>query len=433
MARTVAVPDVPGVAEAIRSRDPVACATRVAALLASGADPTDVVRTAALESARHFRPGLPAPQALPALGAALDLAAKTEPKALPIAQACALAASEWRPERLAAPGHAIAGDELHLARSFLESVRAANVAEADAILTGLLREGDERRLAADALFEAAARDSAGQAQKLAFTVGCWRLARGLGWRSGADLLRPAVHILAATPQEFTEHGDVLREVGRARLDLELAARNTAPVDAAGRNLFLSALAAGPDRVVADLVAGLKRGRSPASYADLVAATAAERFLGRPEAGRVALRALATRFVVGSSRTSSHLLALLAAARDLAQVFDAHVPSPARITDPEGALRELGVAIEAREPENAAALAMGLADVVEAREVERVLARAAAVEDATADGGFRLVYASWAFELAAGKDRVESAIAYGSVAAMLARAHTPRTVAAALGL
>jgi len=429
MSRTVQVVEVPGVEEAIGSRDPVGCAARISEILGAGADPKEVVRTAALAAARHFAPRLPPPHALPALAASLDLAAKSGPRHLPVLQACALAASEWGAEPLEGARHSVSGDEIHLGRSFLLAVQGRHALEADAVFSGLLREGEERRLAGDVLFDACARDAAGQGHKLTFAVGSWRLARALGWTRGPALLRPAVHVAAGTPQDIAEYGAMLREVGRSRFDLELAGRNAAPVEAVARNSFAAALAAGPDRVVADLISGLKRGRSPAGYADLVAATAAERFIGNPPAVETVLRAMAARFVVGFSRTPSHILAVLLAARDLARVPDADVPSPARISDPEAALTELEIAIEGSDPWRAAGLAMGLADVVEARDVERVLSRQASLEDAHADAGHRLLYAAGAFDLAA----VAPATAYGSMAAMLARTRRSRTVAGALGL
>ena len=429
MSRAAQVVEVPGVEEAIGSRDPVGCAARIAEILGAGVDPKEVVRTAALAAARHFAPRLPPPHALLALAASLDLAAKTGTRHMPVLQACALAASEWDAEPLEGPRHSVSGDELHLGRSFLLAVQARDVLEADAVFSGLLREGEERRLVGDALFDACAQDAAGQGHKLTFAVGSWRLARALGWTRGPALLRPAVHLAAGTPQDLAEYGATLREVGRSRFDLELAGRNAAPVEAVARNSFAATLAAGPDRVVADLIAGLKRGRSPAGYADLVAATAAERFIGNPPAVETVLHAMAARFVVGFSRTPSHILAVMLAARGLARVPDADVPSPSRIADPEAALTELEIAIEGSDPWRAAGLAMGLADVVEARDLERVLGRLAAMEDATADGGHGLIYASWAFELAS----VAPGYAYGSLAAMLARTRTSRTVAGALGL
>src|SRR3989304_1125816 len=80
---------------------------------------------AALGAARHFQPSLPPPHGLPTLGAALEIAPQVDPPALPLLQACGLAASEWRRGALARAKYAVSGGELHLARSFLEAVRAA--------------------------------------------------------------------------------------------------------------------------------------------------------------------------------------------------------------------------------------------------------------------------------------------------------------------
>ena len=427
MPRAIEVHELPGVEAALATRDPVACARQIADILAEGADRREVVHTAALASARHFAPAVPPPRALLALAASLDLAAKSTDPARPVVQACALAASEWRDEPLEAPAHAITGDEIHLGRSFLAAVRAADAPEADALFTGLLREGDERRLAGDVLFEACAQDLAGDGQKLPFAVGSWRLARTLDWGRGADLLRPAVRVAASVPQDFSDSSASLREAGRSRLDLELAARNVAPVDAVARNTFGIALSGGPDRVVADLVASLKRGRTPAGYADLIATTAAERLIGEPQALEPALFALAVRFVLGFSRTATHVLGVFQAARAVARVRAVAMPPPARISDPEIGLRDLEAAIEEREPVGAARLALGLVDATEPDAVAHVLIRQAAIGDAHADGGLRLPYAAWATEFA--KDAPAPALA--SLAAVLARGPMSRAVAEAL--
>ncbi|TLZ52382.1 MAG: hypothetical protein E6K18_02970 [Methanobacteriota archaeon] len=314
MPRAVEVHEVPGVEEALATREPATCARRIAAILEGGADRKEVARTAALASARRFAPTLPPPHALLALGASLDLAASAPQPALPIVQACALAASEWRDVAGSATARSITGDELHLAQSFHTSVRGREAAEADSIFAGLLREGDERRLAGDALFEVCAQDLAGEGHKLTFAVGSWRLGRALGWLRGAPLLRPAVRLAAEATQELGAYGATLRDVGRSRLDVELAARNVAPIDAVARNTYAIALAAGPERIVADLIAGLKRGRTPAGYADLIATTAMERLVGDPAALEPTLFCLAVRFVLGFSRTATHVLAVLQAGR-----------------------------------------------------------------------------------------------------------------------
>ena len=414
--RVVEVHEVPGVEDALATRDPAACARAVADILAGGEDRKEVVRTAALATARHFVPALPPPQALLALGASLDLAATSADPAAPIIQACALAASEWRDDVLATSERAIVGDEIHLARSFLVAVRAGDAVEADAIFSGLLREGDERRLAGDALFEACAQDLAGEGRKLVFAVGSWRLARALGWLRGPALMRPAVHLAAMRPQDLADHGAVLREVGRARLDLELAARNVAPIDGVARNTYGIALAAGPDRVVADLIAGLKRGRAPAGYGDLVAATAAERLIGEPRAFEPALFALAVRFVLGFSRTATHALAVLQAARGIAKVRAPEPLAPSRVLDVEAGFGDLDRAIVAGNPREAARLALGLVDAAEPDDVAARLVGHAERADATADRGARLQYAAWATEFA----KVAPAPSLASLAAVLAR-------------
>lgn len=424
MPRTAQVVEIPGVVEAIATKDPFACATRVAKILASGADRVEVVRTATLAVARRSRPTIPPPHALLALGAALDLSARFPAPELPIVQACALAAAEWRDAPLELPRHAVTGDELHLGRSFLQAVRTPDPLEADVIFAGLLREGEERRFAGDTLFETCAQDIAADGHKLTFAVGSWRLARSLGWLRGDVLLRPAVRVAAATPQDLSEFSAVLREVGRARLDLELAGRNVMEIDATVRYAYGVALQAGPDRIVAELIAGLKRGRAPAGYVDLVAASAAERLITDPAALEPTLLALATRFVLGFSRTAYRVLALFLAARRVASVEAGDVPSPAPIADPAAALRGLENAIEADDAREAVRLALGLADKAEPADVARILARKAALQDAYADAGHSLLYASWATEFASVAPRP----ALASLAAVLARAPKSHTIA-----
>lgn len=427
MPRVADVREVAGVEDAIATGDPRDAARRVHRLLAEGADPTEVVRTAALAAARHFAPALPPPHALLALSVAPGLARWCDPPSLPIAQACALAASEWRRDLLPAAARAVAGDETHLARTFVGAVRAGDADEADAVFSGLLREGEERRLAGDALFEACAQDVGGEGHKLTFAIGSWRLAGALGWTRGATLLRPAVRLAAGTPQDLGEHGASLREVGRSRLDLELAVRNVAPIDQVARNTYDIALGAGPDRVVADLINGLRRGRSPVGYSDLVAATAAERLETNPAALETALFALAVRFAITFSRTSSHVLALLQAGRLVGKMRREAPPEPARIGEPAAGTRELEAAIEAGDAKGAARLALGLAEELEGDALARTLVPLAAREDATADGGHRLLYASWATEFAA----TAPLVSYASLAALLARGPRSRTVEGAL--
>ena len=419
--RVVQVQEVPGVEAAISTANPTECATRIRSTLSGGAEPTEVVRTGALVAARHFAPAIPPPHALLALSASLDLAGRTEPPNLAVVQACALAAREWRSAELAAPDHVVSGDELHLARSFVAAVRAPDLMEADAIFSGLVREGDERRLAGDALFEACAQDLAGEGHKLTFAVGSWRLVRSLGWTRPAVLLRPAVHLAAGTTQDLSANGSVLREVGRSRLDLELATRNTAPIDQVARNTYEIALKVGPDRVVADLINGLKRGRAPTAYADLVAATAAEKLITNPAALEPALFALAARFVLSFSRTSTHVLALLLAARMVAGVPAESAPEAVRVSDPEAALRDLSGAIESGNARDSARIALGL--VLEDRSAvlaDRLIRHACRAE-ASADAGHRLLYAAWGSELAS----VAPGPALPSLAAVLGRAHPSR--------
>jgi len=424
MPRVMEVQEVPGVEEALASGNPLACATRIAEILSGGADRREVARTAALAAARHFHPSLPPPHGLPTLGAALEIAPQLDPPALPLIQACGLAASEWRRGALARAKYAVSGDELHLARSFLEAVRTSQAEEADAIFSGLLREGDERRLAGDALFEACVQDSAGGGHKRMFAVGSWRLARALGWIRGPVILAPAVHLAVGPSRELSDHSMMLREVGRARLDVELAARNSLGIDQTARNAYAIALQAGPERLVAELIAGLKRGRTLAGYADLVAATAAERTIANPESLEPFLLSLATRFLIGFSRTSYRVLALLTAGRVVAAAPGGEVPRASTIADPVAALNELELAVEGDDSHEAASLALGLAEAFEPQEVARVLLRQATLQDAHGDGGHGLVLAAWAIDLAA----VAPGPALAALAAHLARTPKSRTIA-----
>ncbi len=426
MPRLAQLADVPGVAEAIATGDPVECAERIVRILEGGAEPVEVARTAAVAVAHHFAPSLPPPHALPALSAALDLAASSDPPELPLVQACALAATEHRGEALAAAARVVAGDEVHLGRSFLLAVRTSDVGEADAIFSGLLREGEERRLAGDVLFQAATQDVAGGGHKLTFSVGSWRLARALGWRKGPALLRPAVHLLAGAPQDLAAYGATMREVGRSRMDLEIAARNVAPIDEVARNAFGIALGLGADRVVQELIGGLRRGRAPAGYADLVARTAMEHLVADARALETALFALAARFALGFSRTTAHVLAVLQAARLVGVLGRPPALAPARIGDAEAARRDLAFAIEGDDVRLAAGLAAGLAEEDDPA-LAGSLARQAAVEDAAPDSGHRLIYAAGALEFA----RVAPVAACASLAAHLARTPKSRGIAEAL--
>lgn len=424
MPRVVEVQEVPGVEDALALGDPVGCATRIAELLGEGQDRREVVRTAALAAARHFHPFLPPPHGLLALGASLEVAGRVDPPALPIIQACGLAASEWRKESLGRAKHAVSGDELHLARSFLEAARASDVLEADAIFSGLLREGEERRLAGDALFEACVQDSAGGGHKRTFAVGSWRLARALGWVRGPLLLAPAVHLVTGTTQDRSDHGLILREVGRARLDVELAGRNSLAIDQTARTAYGIALNAGPERLLAELIAGLKRGRTLVGYGELIASTGASRVIANSEAVEPFLLALATQFILGFSRTSYRVLALLSAAREVASAPSGEVPDPAAIADPQAALNELELAVEGDDAREAVSLALGLADALGPADVASVLLRQASMQDAYADGGHSLLLAAWATEFAA----VEPGPTLGALAAHLARTPKSRTIA-----
>ncbi len=424
MPRVVEVQEVPGVEAALASGDPMTCVPRIAEILAGGADRREVARTAALAAARHFHPSLPPPHGLLALGAALEIASRVDPQDLPILQACGLAASEWRRELLPRAGHSVSGDELHLARSFLEATRVPDLLEADAIFSGLLREGDERRLAGDALLEACAQDSAGGRHKITFAVGSWRLARTLGWARGPVLLAPAIHLAAGMPQDLADHASILRDVGRARLDIELAGRNSLAIDQSARTAYGIALQAGPDRLVAELIAGLKRGRTLAGYMDLIATAAAERAITNPEGLEPLLVALATRFLVGFSRTSYRVPALLSAARVVASAKGGEPPRPAAIADPAAALNELELAVEGDDAPEAAGLALGLSDVIEPKDVARILLRQASLQDAYADGGHGLLLAAWATEFA----DIAPGPVLAALAAHLARTRKSRTIA-----
>src|SRR6266705_2769661 len=100
MPRAIEVREVPGVEDALATRDPVRCAREISEILGGGADRKEVARTAGLAAARHFSPTLPPPHGLLALSSALDLSAKVAYPKLPILQACALIAAEWRDELL---------------------------------------------------------------------------------------------------------------------------------------------------------------------------------------------------------------------------------------------------------------------------------------------------------------------------------------------
>lgn len=425
MPRVAQVAEVPGVADAIATGEPVQCAKRIAQFLRGGAERRDVARTAALAASRHFSLKMPPPHALLALSASLDLAVTSDPPELPLIQACALAASEFQPNPLVPAKHAVTGDELHLGRSFVATVRERDVLEADAIFSGLLREGKERRLAGDVLFEVCEQDMAGEGHKLTFAVGAWRLARSLDWLSGTDVLRPAVHLAAGSTQDLAEYGAMMREVGRSRLDLELAARNVAPIDAVARNGYTIALGVSQERLVQEVINELKRGRAPVAYADVIAVTAMEHLIRNPAALEIALHALAVRFVLGFSRTATHVLGLLQAARSVGRFSRPEAVNPARIVDEAAALDDLELAIEKADSNTAARLALGLADAGEP--VRRLLTRLAVREDPQVDAGHRILFAAGALELAP----VAPGPAYASLAALLARTPKSRTIADAL--
>lgn len=425
MPRVAQVAEVPGVADAIATGEPLQCAKRIAQVLRGGTDRDEVARTAALTVARRFVPRLPPSHAFLALSASFPLASIVDPPDLPFVQACALAASEYEAKALAGASHTVAGDELHLGRSFVSAVRTGDVLEADAIFSGLLREGDERRLAGDVLFEVSAQDMAAEGHKLTFAVGVWRLARVLGWLQGNVLLRPAVHLAAATTQDLAGYAATMREVGRSRLDLELAARNVAPTDEVARNAYAIALSVSPERLVQEVINGLKRGRSPSAYANLVVTTAMQHLVRNPAALEPAINALAVRFVLDFSGTASHVLGLLLATRSIARFSRPGPMDPAPVSDEATGLDDLRNAIETGDANRAARLALGLADVGE--RLPRFLTREAVLGDPMADAGHRLLYAVGALEFAT----VATGPSYASLAAVLARAPKSRTIAEAV--
>jgi hypothetical protein len=87
------------------------------------------------------------------------------------------------------------------------------------------------------------------------------------------------------------------------------------------------------------------------------------------------------------------------------------------------MNELEIAIEGDDAAEAARLALGLADAVEAADVAAFLHRQAAMNDATADGGHGLLLAAWATEFAA----VAPGPAFASLASHLARTPKARAV------
>jgi len=148
----------------------------------------------------------------------------------------------------------------------------------------------------------------------------------------------------------------------------------------------------------------------------VAATAAERLIGEPRALEPALFALAVRFVLGFSRTATHTLAVLQAARGIAKVRAPEPLAPSRVSDVEAGFGDLDRAIAAGNPREAARLALGLVDAAEVDGIARRLVGHAERADATADRGARLQYAAWATEFA----KVAPAPSLASLAAVLAR-------------
>lgn len=322
--------------------------------------PLEVVRTAARLYASHYDVGFGAPRALVALSAASNLLPVLPSLTpLPIVQAVSFAASEKKSEASARPAAAVSGEVTHLGRSFLFAARAGDRSEAESLFLGMLTEGRERRMAGDMLFRAAIEDMGEGGRKLMVVVKSWQLARSLGFKDARLVLRPAVEYLVTGPRDPGPFETILSFLGKEWVDLEALASGGRPLDAAGRDRA-GGLAAAPDPTGAlGATLGLLRdGYAAVSIAEGLAAEAASRVVAAPgydlEAVRRFMFAHAARFVLTFSRTGERLYALFQAVlrvRSPQPVATGRVTS--RKTGEALALRQVGSALDARKPSEAA--------------------------------------------------------------------------------
>jgi len=331
--------------------------------LRGGLPPTEVLHAAALAAAARFDPEAgTAPHGLLALSSAAGLGRfSPRTQALAVLQAVLLAASEPKSTEALVPPLVVAGEVTHLARSFVLAVRAGDLREAEAIFLGLVREGQERRMAGDALFRAAIEDMGDAGGKLLLATGLWRLARAIGFRDARSLLRPAVGFLVRGPRELRPFETVLGLLGRERVDLEALGSGGNPLDDAGRAELATHLQAPtPEACVAGILGLLREGYAASALSEGMALEAARRLLGAeghsPEAIRALLTADACHYVLTFSRTGERLHALFASALRVRSPAP-HLPAVA-VPEPSDAaegLRRVEEAMEARRGNEAAAL------------------------------------------------------------------------------
>ncbi|HLE54075.1 MAG TPA: hypothetical protein VI999_02375 [Thermoplasmata archaeon] len=378
-----------------------ACEAALTILTAHGS-PFDVLHAAARGTSSRLVPGSREP---PHDLAALASAAGLQPilgdrnRALAVLQAVALAASGPKNPDAIPPPILVRGDVSHLGRSALLAARRGDLAEAESLFLGIVKEGAERRQAGDMLFRAALEDLGDSGHKLTVVVQAWRLAEALRFRDARLLLRPAVRYLVRGERDRGHSESMLAVLGREWVDLEALAGNARPLGDGDRETLAAVLAAvSPEACVEGMLSLLRDGIAPTSLADGIVVETAKRALvaegASLEPAHGLLFAHAARFVLTFSRTGERGYAVfLAALRCRSPAPRLPIVRVSETDTEEATLRTIQEEVEAQRPAGAVAHTRGyLSRGFSPKRLVETLAGLAVMDSSLANEGHPLALA-----------------------------------------
>jgi len=307
------------VSEAVASGGPMDAVDAGSIALDAGAKLPDVVRAAVLAYGESvdFATGF-VPHGMLAMAAAVRVATHVQPRfaPLPALQAMSLLARDAKRSGPRPPSRVITGEITHLARSFEEAVRARNAGDAAAVFSGFLADGEEKKMAGDALFRVAAEDASEGGHKLLVPVKAWQLAAYVGWKHARPVIVPAVAYVADGEPDVATHESLLRAWGKAQVDSEGLSRNAQPLGHHATDVSGALAAPTAEECARALIDVLKAGVAVDALAEGLVIEAGRRVLAARHfdfpAVHDVLFADAARFVATFSRTSSRVFPVLIA-------------------------------------------------------------------------------------------------------------------------
>ncbi len=305
--------------EAVSTGGPMDAVDAASAAIDAGTKLPDVVRAAAVAYGESvdFSAGF-VPHGSLAMAAAVRVAAHVQPRfaPLPVLQAIALMARDPKRSGPAPRSTVISGEITHLAVSFEVAVRARNAADAIAVFGGFLVDGEEKKMAGDALFRVAAEDASDGGHRLLMAVKAWQLAGTVGWKHARPVLMPAVAYVASGEPDLASHDSLLRAWGKARVDAEAISRNALPLSHHVADVSRALVAPAPEECARGLIEVLKAGVAVDALAEGLVVEACRRVLAAHHfdfpAVHDVLYADAARFVASFSRTASRVFPVLLA-------------------------------------------------------------------------------------------------------------------------